>query len=179
LLQTVYFGTGYVWLIVVVVVVINNWLRPQCLARLITPCLPGWSPSRLLAVARDNLDVNVLGDGGEGDLEATDGGGVAWLDLSKPAFSAGRVLVLDIGREPVGLAWVESNHHGCPPSIFVHPRCLLPSQIHLRRPVHSVDVVAIRLAGFPIQPFDTLCSLCSAIDMILVLSCLYARCCIV
>ena len=89
MLQTVYFGTGYVWLIVVV---INNWLRPQCLARLITPCLPGWSPScseseirinpetepltRLLAVARDNLDVNVLGDGGEGDLEATDGGGV-------------------------------------------------------------------------------------------------------
>ena len=89
LLQTVYFGTGYVWLIVVV---INNWLRPQCLARLITPCLPGWSPScseseirinpetepltRLLAVARDNLDVNVLGDGGEGDLEAADGGEV-------------------------------------------------------------------------------------------------------
>ena len=34
--------------------------------------------TRLLldVVARDNLDVNVLGDGGEGDLEAADGGRV-------------------------------------------------------------------------------------------------------
>ena len=71
---------------------INIW-RPQCLARLITLAprlLPGWSLwksairinpeteplTRLLAVARDNLDVNVLGDRGEGDLEAADGGRV-------------------------------------------------------------------------------------------------------
>ena len=72
-------------------------------------------------------------------------------------------LVLNISREPVGLAWMQSNDHGCPPSILLHPR-LRPSQIHLRRPLHSVDVVAVYLARFPI-----------AIDMTLVL---YA-CCIV
>ena len=66
---------------------INNW-SPQCLARLITLWVepleisvirinPETEPlTRLLTVARDNLDVNVLGDGGEGDLEAADGGRV-------------------------------------------------------------------------------------------------------
>ena len=34
-----------------------------------------------VVVAGDDLDVDVLGDGGEGDLEATDGGSVAWLHL--------------------------------------------------------------------------------------------------
>ena len=84
----VYFGTGYVWLIMVV---INNW-RPQCLALLIgLALLPGRGPwkseiriripqtrplTKFFAAARDNLDVDVLRDGGEGDLEAADGGGV-------------------------------------------------------------------------------------------------------
>ena len=39
-------------------------------------------------VTRDDFDVDVLGDGGEGYLEAADGGGVPWLDLGKPASTA-------------------------------------------------------------------------------------------
>ena len=35
-----------------------------------------------------HLDVDVLGDGGEGYLEAADGGGVPWPDLGKPASTA-------------------------------------------------------------------------------------------
>ena len=35
-----------------------------------------------IVVAGDDLDVDVLGDGGEGDLEAADGGSVAWLHFS-------------------------------------------------------------------------------------------------
>ena len=73
-------------------VVINNW-RPQCLALLIgLALLPGRGPWKseiriripqtrppltgIFAAARDNLDVDVLRDGGEGDLEAADGGEV-------------------------------------------------------------------------------------------------------
>ena len=44
------------------------------------------------AVAGDDLDVDVLGNGGEGDLEATDGGGVSRLHLGKPASPTRRVL---------------------------------------------------------------------------------------
>ena len=83
-------------------------------------------------------------------------------------------LVLHIGREPVGLAWVKSNHHGCPPSLLVRPR-LRPPQSHLG-PVRSVDVVAVHLACIPIHRFDTFSSLRIAVDMTLVLGCLYASC---
>ena len=34
-----------------------------------------------VVVARDDFDVDVVGHGGEGDLEAADGGSVAWLHL--------------------------------------------------------------------------------------------------
>ena len=44
-------------------------------------------------VTRDDFDVDVLGDRGEGYLEAADGGGVPWLDLGKPASTARWVLI--------------------------------------------------------------------------------------
>ena len=93
-----------------------NHRGSQCLALLITvaPSL-GWSPCwksqikssqksnwrseeiQLALTGRvfagDHLDVDVLGHGGEGDLEATDGGSVAGLHLSEPAPSTGRVLM--------------------------------------------------------------------------------------
>ena len=92
-----------------------NHRGSQCLALLITvaPSL-GWSPCwksqikssqksnwrseeiQLALTGRvfagDHLDVDVLGNGGKGDLEATDGGGVSRLHLGKPASPTRRVL---------------------------------------------------------------------------------------
>ena len=50
-----------------------------------------------VVVAGDDLDVDVLGDRGEGDLEAADGRSVpSWLDFGKPASSVGRILIMGL-----------------------------------------------------------------------------------
>ena len=79
-------------------------------ARLV-PCPPPLTSLR--PVAGDHLDVDVLGDGGEGDLEAADGGGVAWLELRQPGALGDRLVaswLLASGRRTGSCRLVRTGH---------------------------------------------------------------------
>ena len=73
----------------------------------------------LQVLGRDELDVDVLGEGGEGDLQTTD----TLPDLLLQVADLGPLLViLQVGRESLGLSRVKLHHHRGP--------CHLPETRH-------------------------------------------------
>merc|ERR1719445_2173886 len=112
---------------------INN-RGSQCLALLITvaPSL-GWSPCGRV-FAGDHLDVDVLGNGGEGDLKSTDGRG-------------GRAPSLHISQPGALLIWLarsKPDNHGGPEEVLVWGGALSPDQ-RGSRAGHNCPVVSNRL----------------------------------